>query len=551
MPTSGKSGILKWIAVVVVLLLAAVIALPFVLDANQFRPQIESKLSSALGRNVQLGNLKLSILSGNLRVEDIRIADNPSFSQSPFVNAQSLQVSIELKPLIFDKSVHIKGITLDRPSITLISSKSGQWNFSDLGSSQAEQKPLDSQQTSGFAGSGVSIRKLEIVDGQVTLIHADQRFKPSIYKNVNLKVEDLSYTTQFPFSLAASLPGEGSLKLEGAAGPFNNRDMAMTPLAAKLEVKSFDLLASGFSDAGSGLMGVFDFSGQIQSNGTEVRSKGIASGSKLRLVPNGSPSNGTVSLKYSVDYNMLQRAGNLEDTVVEIGKALAHLSGSYEMKEGNINIKMMLHGTEMPVEDLEAMFPAFGITLPKGAALKGGVLNAALTTEGPVEKLFSAGNVEIAKTSLTGFDLSGKMAALATLAGLKSSKDTEIEKFASTLNLSPEGIQVSDLVLIVPSLGELNGNGRVATDESLDFTMKAMLKPTGGIGAGLAHLTTSGSLNVPFFIRGTASNPKFVPDMKKAVGGFLGSVVGEPAKDGQTNTGSTLQNTIRGLFKKK
>jgi|WetSurMetagenome_2_1015567.scaffolds.fasta_scaffold19604_3 AsmA protein len=551
MPTSGKVRILKWLAIVVVLLLVIAVALPFVLDANQFRPQIESKLSSALGRDVKLGNLKLSLLSGSVRVEDINVADNPAFSRSPFVNAKSLQVSIELKPLIFDKSIRIQGITLDHPTITLVSSKSGQWNFSDLGSSHSGQKPTDAGKSSDFSGTGVSIKQLEIVDGQVTLIHADQNHKPSIYKNVNLKVKDLSYTTEFPFSLTASLPGEGALKLEGKAGPFNNGDMTLTPLAAELDVKHFDLHSSGFSEAESGLMGVLDFSGNLQSDGSEVKGKGKASANKLRIVSTGSPSNGTVSLNYAVDYNMLLRTGNLQDTDVEIGKAVAHLSGSFEMKESSLNLKLMLHGTDMPVDDLTGMFPAFGIKLPKGAALKGGILNADVTAEGPVDKLFSAGNVKIAGTSLTGFDLSGKMATLAPLAGLKPNEDTKIEKLASTLNLSPEGIQVNNLVLILPSLGELSGNGRVAADESLDFMMKATLKPAGGIGAELATLIKGNSLTVPFFIRGTASDPKFVPDVKKAAGGLLGSVIGQGSKDSQTNTGATLQNTIRSLFKKK
>jgi hypothetical protein len=252
-----------------------------------------------------------------------------------------------------------------------------------------------------------------------------------------------------------------------------------------------------------------------------------------------------------VEYNLLRRAGSLGDSSVQLGKAVAHLGGSYEMRESGLNLKITAHGTKMPVEDLTAMFPAFGITLPKGAGLQGGVLNANLTAEGPAEKLLTTGNVEIADTRLTGFDLSGQMAALATLAGLKSSRDTQIKIFSSALSMSPEGIQVSDLLLVAPSLGQLNGNGHIAADESLDFTMKALLKPSGAIGSELMHITKGDSLNVPFFIRGTASNPKFVPDVKNAVGDLLGSVVGQGSKDGKTNTNESLQNAIRGLFKKK
>lgn len=547
MATAGKkTRILKLLALALILLLAVIVALPFVLDANQFRPQLESRLSSALGREVKLGKLGLSILSGSIQVEDISIADNPAFSRSPFLNAKALQVSIALKPLIFEKSVRIQGLTLKRPSISLIRSKSGEWNFSNLGNSSSGQKNAAPEQSAGFSGEAVSIKQLEIVDGQVALVHADEDRKPSIYNNVNLKVRNLSYATEFPFSLSAALAGEGTLKLNGKAGPLNRQDLMRTRMSAELEVKHFDLLASGFAAPHSGLAGIFDFTGSLNSDGGEVRSRGKATADKLQVVAGGSPASRPVSLQYAADYSLLRRTGNIVDTAVEIGKASANLSGNYEMKENNLSLKMNVHGSNMPVEDLTAMFPAFGIKLPKGAALKGGSLNANLLAEGPADRLLTSGTVEISRTRLTGFDLSGKMAAVATLAGLKSNQDTEIEKFASALTLSPAGIQVTDLQLVVPAIGALSGSGTMANDESLDFTMKALVKP----GSGLLHVVKESGFGVPFFVRGTASNPKFVPDMKKAVGGLLGSVIGQGSKDGKTD-GNTLQNSLRGLFKKQ
>ena len=58
--------ILKWIAIVIAVLIVIALALPFLIDVNTFRPQIESQLTDALGRKVSVGNLKLSILSGSL-----------------------------------------------------------------------------------------------------------------------------------------------------------------------------------------------------------------------------------------------------------------------------------------------------------------------------------------------------------------------------------------------------------------------------------------------------------------------------------------------------
>ena len=88
--------------------LAAVLALPIVaafalrvlIDPNDFRPLLEVKLSRVLRREVKLGSLKLAILSGAVTAGDLSIADDPAYSRTPFVQAKSLKIGVELWPLI-------------------------------------------------------------------------------------------------------------------------------------------------------------------------------------------------------------------------------------------------------------------------------------------------------------------------------------------------------------------------------------------------------------------------------------------------------------------
>jgi AsmA protein len=105
--------ILKWIAIVIAVLIVIALALPFLINVNSFRPQIESNLTDALGRKVTVGNLKLSILSGSLGADDIAIADDPSFASNPFIRAKALNVGVELMPLIFSKQLHVTELSLD------------------------------------------------------------------------------------------------------------------------------------------------------------------------------------------------------------------------------------------------------------------------------------------------------------------------------------------------------------------------------------------------------------------------------------------------------
>ena len=103
------------IAIAAVLLVG--IALSFLIDANRFRPMLESKLSAALGREVKVGNLKVTLLSGGVTADDLSIADDPAFSRTPFVQAKSLQVGVDLGALIFSRRVAVTRIAIDQPQI--------------------------------------------------------------------------------------------------------------------------------------------------------------------------------------------------------------------------------------------------------------------------------------------------------------------------------------------------------------------------------------------------------------------------------------------------
>ena len=65
--------------ITLVLLAVVLVSLPFLINANQFRPMLESKLSQGLGREVKLGDLKFSVLSGGVTASDLSIADHPAF----------------------------------------------------------------------------------------------------------------------------------------------------------------------------------------------------------------------------------------------------------------------------------------------------------------------------------------------------------------------------------------------------------------------------------------------------------------------------------------
>ena len=87
---SAKKRWLRVAGIVVAAFFVLLVALPFLINVNSFRPKIESEATNALGRQVKLGDLSLSILSGTVGIENISIADDPAFSKSSFITAKSL-----------------------------------------------------------------------------------------------------------------------------------------------------------------------------------------------------------------------------------------------------------------------------------------------------------------------------------------------------------------------------------------------------------------------------------------------------------------------------
>jgi AsmA protein len=530
----------KIVAIVVGVLILLVIAIPFFIDANAFRPRLESELTAALGRQVKVGNLSLSLLSGSVGADDISIADDPEFNQSPFVQAKSLKVGVELIPLVFSKTLNVTNLTLNEPEISLVKAdKSDKWNYSSLGgnnkSASAPSSTPNPQPPP--SGSGVnpnlSVAKLNVNNGRLTVSRAGSSEKPHVYDKVNIEMSDFSFTSSFPFKVAAQLPGDGSLKIDGKAGPIDANDASKTPLDAKVTVQKMNLAQSGFIDPAAGISGIADFDGTVTSDGHEAKTNGTLKATNLQVVKKGSPAGRPVQVTYTVNFDLAKETGTIPQGEITMGKAVAHLTGTYDAHGQVTSVKLKIIGQNMPVDDLEAMLPALGVVLPPKSQLKGGVLNTAMNVEGPVDKLVTVGNVKMENTTLANFNLGSKMSAISALSGKTSTgNDTTIQNFSSNVRVAPDGTKADDINLTVPSIGVVTGTGVVSPANELAFKLSANL---GGMGA------------VPFTVQGTTSDPKFMPDVKGMASGLLKNALGGQGKPGQQNP----VNTVMGLFNKK
>src|SRR5271166_1405802 len=321
--------IVKIAAIVVGVLIIAAIAIPLLVNVNSFRPEIESNLSAALGRPVKVGNLSLSILSGSVEADQMSIADDPKFSNTPFIQAKTLKVGVELLPLVFSKQLNVTKIVIDHPEINLLRNREGVWNFSSLGNQSAQ--PAQAAGKSSSAPANISVAKLELTDGTITLGSTTVKRKPISYDKVNVDVRNFSFTNAFPLVVSAGLPGGGSLKIDGNAGPINSTDTSLTPVQAKVTLKKLDLSQSALVDPELGINGSADFDGTLASDGHIAKANGTLKATSLKLVPKGSPAGVPVNLVFAVEHDLKSESGKLMQGDIAIGKAVAKLTGTYNM----------------------------------------------------------------------------------------------------------------------------------------------------------------------------------------------------------------------------
>ena len=554
--------------VVVGVLVLAIVLVPLFINVDSFRPELEKKLTAALNRPVQIGKLEASIWSGGAAAENISIADDPAFSKGPFLQASSLKVGLRLVPLIFSRELKVTSITVQKPVIALLRNSAGKWNFSSLGvtsappgSAPASTAPGSKSGSSGAEGSAgtssnasssspeFSVDKFEIANGEVKVGQSGGHAKERDYQNVSLVAQNISFTSAMPFTLSMATPGGGTIKLEGQAGPLNRQDSIRTPFEATLKMSHIELASTGFLDPSSGLAGTVDFDGKVKSDGHKVHSEGKETTTGLQAVKGGSPTHEPVILDYTSDYSLDTDTATLHADV-HAGQSTATAQGTIDTKGEESIAHLKLTGKGMPVDDLAKLLPAFGLVLPAGASLQGGSANLDMTAEGPLDRLVINGPLNISGTHLTGYNLASKLSALAAFTGAKPSNDTLIQTVSSALRVAPDGVRADNILLDVPSIGALTGNGTIDSKNALNFQMVLKLANGAGNAVGsLASLTGGSGQNtgIPFLIEGTSSNPVFRPNLN----------IKSNLKNqllGNSNSGNQQQGlggVLGGLLKKK
>jgi len=536
---SRKAKIAALIAGVVAVAIASI---PLFVNVNTFKPLIEQQLTAALGRQAKVGNLSLSIFSGSVTADDLSIADDPQFSNQPFVTAKELRLGVQMRPLIFDHKILVNSLEIEGPQIHLVHAASGAWNFSTIGQSAAKRTQQQEQQS---VTPDFTVDSFKIKDGHAVVETLPAVGDPLVYEKVNVTMNGFSFTKVVPFTVSADLPGQGTVAVTGKSGPINLKDAAKTAFDAQVTIRHLDPVAAGFLEKSAGLSVLADIDAHAVSDSVAVTSKGTVHTQHLQLRPDAVPAPKPIDVAYSVVHDLSDNSGQVQDMAFQTGRVTAHTSGTYSMKPGGaVAVNLKLAGKGIPIDDLQTLLPAAGVKLPHGSVLQGGTLTTNLTIVGPLAALVITGPVELSNTRLTGFNPSSQLKGIVAAATGDTGNVTNIQSLRVQLQVAKSGVTANDIFLSMPSIGDAVGNGTVSPSGALNFKLKMKVDTSRGVGGkavGLLSMVngtagkTAGqaaATGLPVTITGTSANPIITPDVSGMV----------------KANGKQLTNSITGLF---
>ena len=392
-----KVGIV--IGTIILVLIVAVVVFAATFNVNQYRGTIQSELEKRLDRRVALGDMHLGIFPPRLQVQNLSIADDPKFNDAkPFVEAQELDVSVKLLPLL-SKSVEISSLSLQRPSVELIKDAQGTWNFSTIA---ATQKPAPSQNKQQF-----SLGQLAVQDGQVAITDEQARKPRVVYDHINLTLTDFAPDSPFSVDASVHFPGQGAqeIRLQGKGGPVQQHDPAATPFHGSLDLK--DVSLAGFqkflqTPALTNSDGVLSGHTNIASESGKLSAVGQMTVEQLRV--RGLEVGYPISADYEVNDDLASDLLRINKGAVKLGQTPLFATGTVNMKPTPAELDMNLKANNVSIAEIARLAAAAGIALAPGTTVNG-IVNADIHARGPADKLALNGTVAGRDIQASGKDI--------------------------------------------------------------------------------------------------------------------------------------------------
>ncbi len=199
------------VLILIGLVIAAVVALPFLIPAERLKEELILAVGDATGRTLSIdGELGVSFFPTlGLTASKVSLSNSPQSTKPNMASIEDLTVALNLMPLL-SGNVSVDKFILTKPVISLEVDKNGKKNW-EFETATKEEAPKESEATSSDGGSGLGVSDLNlgdvrIVDGAISYINAQNNVTHEV-SNANLTL-DLRGLDQ-PFRTEGSADWQG------------------------------------------------------------------------------------------------------------------------------------------------------------------------------------------------------------------------------------------------------------------------------------------------------------------------------------------------------
>ncbi|MCB2166143.1 MAG: AsmA family protein [Deltaproteobacteria bacterium] len=254
--------IVKWMLLaggaLLVLLVAAIVLIPLLMDVNRYKPQIEAKVQEATGRTFNIGgDIELSVFPWvGLSLSDLTLGSPTGFKETDMIKVGDFEARVKLIPLL-SSNVEIKRVILQAPDIVLVKNKTGQtnWEFKTPASQPKKAAPAAKDVPtgdSGFALKSLTAEEIAIRNGRLTLIDHTSGKRQEVAE-INLSLSDVSLDRPVALVFSTRVNGQ-PLTIEGTAGPIGSPP-ASQPIAYNIKISALDELEAVLKGSAHDLTG--------------------------------------------------------------------------------------------------------------------------------------------------------------------------------------------------------------------------------------------------------------------------------------------------------
>ncbi len=536
-----------WIAggsVAFILLLGLI--LPFFINVDRWRPEIAAAISERTGRAVTLGKIHARLLpTAAVVVEGFQIGNPKEFGGGNLLTVERIHAGVSLFPLLTGH-IHITSVTLVKPELNLAEDQDGRTNYTFP---KEAKNPSSGTKGGEEASSGFSldsIGSISLENAEVTLEQIPSRgakpFRTIAAHKVNVSLSDVALVADAikQWKGDANLGGvtvdvgalalpitfdSGTVKLGGGVLDVTFRAHAgkVADVRGKLHVADVTHAMTTF-EISTPELNADALLAAIRST-PETHHSGSASHDSTpgnELLAQGKITAERVAWSPYL-------GGNANAEIKVYGDRMEVMPASMALYGGTLQFTARTDARQTP-ERFSANIRLSGLDLGRMLAATNGGMKGKMTgfaeldlqmfgsTGGVWQKsLTGSGKFSVRDGKVPGVSMAGAMGLLAKASGVN---EIPFSLIAGDLGIGDARVSTREIKMDSPSGTIVLSGGFSLLDQSINFDGRATLAPSGAGGmpaellTGLLGAATNRqvtSINVPFSLRGTLSEPRFLP----------------------------------------